>query len=137
VTIGWGDGNESTNVTPTSNGNGTYTINGTHTYDDETAPGETQTLEITVLNKQNPSASPLTGSGTVTVNDAALVPTPLTLNGWTNTPTGQIAVGLFSDANPLATPSDFGAPTINWGDGSALTTGTPVPLPEFPVTLAA
>jgi YD repeat-containing protein len=122
VTISWGDGNESPGqLTPSG---GSYLITGSHTYSDETPPGAPKQLEVTIRNTSNPAASPVTGNATVTVNDAPLTPTGLSINRWTNAPTGNMVFGTFTDANPLASLADFIPPTINWGDNSGTTTGT-------------
>ncbi len=61
----------------------------------------------------------------VTINrtDLALTPTPVTLaNGTVGTPLNNVVVGTFTDTDPFGVATDFTA-TINWGDGTATTTG--------------
>jgi hypothetical protein len=91
-----------------------------HTY---TAAG-TSTISVTIvhLTGLTPTAIAL-GSAPVQVSDAPLTPVavatvPVTKGTWSN----NLLVGSFQDADPAALPSDFAA-TIDWGDGSAPSTG--------------
>jgi hypothetical protein len=114
ATIDWGDGSpESAGAISQPGGSGTaFSVDGTHAYLDE---GQfTATVKVT-----DKGGSSVSSTSTITVNDAGLS------NGLGTSFTGtegqtlsNVLVGTFTDANPLAKPSDFEA-KINWGDASA------------------
>jgi hypothetical protein len=111
ATIDWGDGSplDSGIITGSS---GAYQVQGTHTYQHA---GSFQ-VQVTVADATIASAST---TSTATVSDAALTQTAVfavqTVQG--QSPTLPLAT--FTDANPFAQYSDFTG-TINWGDGTAL-----------------
>ncbi len=124
--VNWGDGSApqtltAANLTLTGSPNGvTFTINAAHTYTEEGTYAYTVTVtddggSVTVVN------------GSAIIADAALTAGPATLL----TPNTGIAlpsttvVGTFTDANTFATPADYRT-TIDWGDGTPMTTGTVV-----------
>ncbi|HEY2156552.1 MAG TPA: hypothetical protein VGH33_13055, partial [Isosphaeraceae bacterium] len=139
ATIDWGDGSAITTATIVSNGGGSYSVRGAHTYADEIALSANikATVVITDTDGENPpqgTRASITLNPTVQVNDAAISlaapnPPPATfVEGATSA--GVIAV--LTDLNTNAPASDFAAPggsvTINWGDGSPTTAGFLQPL---------
>ncbi|HLH87323.1 MAG TPA: VCBS repeat-containing protein [Xanthobacteraceae bacterium] len=114
ATIDWGDGNTTTGTVVGSNGS--FTVEGGHTYGDEGSDPAVVTLIHT-----SDSAS-ATASGSVAVAEADL----LTGHGETIRPHANVPfsgeVATFSDTNTANVAGDFTA-TINWGDGTT-TTGT-------------
>jgi hypothetical protein len=112
--IDWGDGNTTTGAVVGSNGS--FTVEGGHTYGDEGSDPAVVTLTHT-----SDSAS-ANASGPVTVAEADV----LTGHGQTIRPTANQpfsgAVATFSDTNAANIAGDFAA-TINWGDGTT-TSGT-------------
>src|SRR5262249_12075903 len=115
ATIVWGDGSTGSG-TVVSNGMGSYTISGTHTYAEE---GPYQSTVI--VSESDVNASTITAAGTATVLEGGL-----TLSTVSFSAAEEI---LFSGA--VATLTDVGSTdpsasytaTINWGDGSS-STGT-------------
>ena len=116
--VNWGDG--TTNSTGTVTGsNGSFTVTGSHTY--------TQAGDYNVVTNVSGNGGTAEINSTVHVADV-----PLTIS--------QLRVGVkpthgspdstatltvkFSDPNPYATASDYSTSTINWGDGSSVSTPT-------------
>ena len=114
ATIDWGDGVTTSGTVVGSNGS--FTVEGGHTYADEGSDPASVTLTHTGDNAQ------ATASGSVAVGEGDV----LTPHGMTFRPkAGQTfsgAVATFSDTYTANVPGDFTA-TINWGDGST-TAGT-------------
>jgi hypothetical protein len=110
ATVDWGDGTAASTATVTANGAGGFSVSGAHTYAEEGA----YTTTVTIADDGGSTAQASVGA---TVTDAALTANGgLTLSGTEGAAlTGTVAT--FTDANPIATASDFTA-TINWGDGS-------------------
>jgi hypothetical protein len=116
ATITWGDGTTSTGTIAetTVNNKTVFTVTGTHTYTDES----TDPISVTIKDDGGSTAST---TSTATVADAALTATGVDVNAIEgNAITATVAT--FTDANPLATTSNFTA-TITWGDGTT-STGT-------------
>ena len=129
ASIKWGDGHTSAGTV--SGSNGSYAIAGTHTYEQygpypievdlRTVPeGQLATNHVVTDTSATVSDAALTGVGAIN-NKTATGQDVLT---WPNpspaAPGNRVAT--FSDANPFGLLSDLSA-TINWGDGTALTTG--------------
>jgi hypothetical protein len=118
--IDWGDGiTETKPVALTSNGLLSacgYTVNGTHTYTDESTH-----KYIVTITGNSPGATNGSATDTATIADATLTPAPVA-NSAVKDADFVGAVATFSDANPLAKEAEFSA-TIDWGDG---TTGSGV-----------
>jgi hypothetical protein len=114
ATIDWGDGNTTTGSVVGTNGS--FTVEGGHTYGDEGSDPAVVTLTHT-----SDSAS-ATASGSVAVAEADV----LAGHGTTFRPkAGQPFTGVvatFSDTDTANVPGDFTA-TIKWGDGTT-TSGT-------------
>jgi hypothetical protein len=109
ATVDWGDGSPlDTTATITQNADGSFSVNGTHTYAEE----GTYTVKVTITDTDNASNT-ATVNSTANVGDAALRATcaaapfsPLAFSG----PTANL-----TDANPSGSAGDFTA-NINWGD---------------------
>lgn len=110
--ITWGDGNSNPGVV-TANRTGGFDVTGTKTYAEEGS-------YVTGLTVTDAGGSSAQAGGGAIVADAALSANGLSFNS-TNPVTGVVA--LFTDADPNGTVSDYTA-TIDWGDGSAPSTGT-------------
>jgi hypothetical protein len=115
ATLDWGDKSGTAVGTIIDNGNGHFTVTGTHTYDEGN-----YTVKVTLTHDQ---LSAVTAIGSAVVSDAALqaagsagftVQQGIAFNR-------QLAT--FTDGNPAAPLGDFTA-TVNWGDGSTPTTGS-------------
>jgi large repetitive protein len=125
ATINWGDGTLSSG-TIVSGGSGVLAVSGVHTYAEEGTYLQTIT------------ASSSGGSQATVMNAAAVADAPLT--GMSSVIPGtegasfSAIVGMFTDANLAALPSDFNV-SINWGDGTAGTgTVTNIGPGQFQVT---
>jgi hypothetical protein len=93
-----------------------FFVQGTHTYAEETAPG--QTYRITVVVQDNFGGKDQDFTLVTGVADADLAAgTSYAIFATEDQPLNDVPVATFTDANPLATAADFTA-TINWGDGS-------------------
>ncbi len=114
ATVDWGDGNTTTGTVVGSNG--TFTVEGGHTYGDEGSDPAVVTLTRTSDSAQ------ASASGPVAVADDDV----LTAQGETIKPTANQpfsgAVATFTDTDTINVAGDFAA-TINWGDGTT-TSGT-------------
>jgi hypothetical protein len=108
ATIAWGDGSSSSgSFAP--DGNGGFTVSGSHTYAEEGS----FPVSVTVADAGGSTA---TAGGTATVADAPLTATAQSLTATEGT-TFSGVVASFTDADPDAAAGDFTA-TIAWGDGS-------------------
>ena len=110
ASIDWGDGGPPTSGTITG-GNGSFSVDGTHTYSEEGS----YAITVTITDIDNAANS-------AAVTDAASVAdAPLTAN-CANVPNSLQSfngtVANLIDANPIGTLSDFSA-TIDWGDSSS------------------
>jgi FG-GAP-like repeat len=114
ATIDWGDGVTTTGTVVGSNGS--FTVQGGHTYADEGSDPASVTLTHTSDNAQT------TASGSVAVGEGdVLTPHGMTVRPKAGQPfTGTVAT--FSDTYTGNIPGDFTA-TIDWGDGTT-TSGT-------------
>jgi len=112
ATVNWGDGNASSGSVAT-NGSGGFDVTAAHTYAEEGS----FTISTTVTDVGGSTAH---GTSTATVADA-----PLTASGRSIVSLNPVStvVASFTDADPGGAASDYTA-TINWGDGTAATTGT-------------
>jgi hypothetical protein len=106
ASIDWGDNTTTSgSITGTA---GNFTVNGTHTYEEE----GTYSIKVTITDVDTP-ANAATADSTANVDDAALSATcaapavsPMSFSG---------PVAALTDANPFAPSTDFTA-TIDWGD---------------------
>ena len=130
VTINWGDGSASSTGT-VSGSNGSYSIGGTHTYEQygtytvgvdlRTVPaGHLTTNRVVFTSAAVVSDAALAGSGKTDNTTAGGQPVLI----WPNPspPAPNNVVATFTDANPFGLLSDLSA-TINWGDGTPVTPG--------------
>ena len=114
-TIHWGDGSTSTG-TVVSLGGGSFAVSGTHTYAEEGS----YAIGVSVTDTSNNTGQ---STGSATIGDAALTAGTATVTGGVEGTTAASLSATFSDANSGAPTSDFSG-TIDWGDGSALSTFT-------------
>ncbi|HEV3162701.1 MAG TPA: hypothetical protein VGZ22_01575, partial [Isosphaeraceae bacterium] len=114
--IDWGDGRQPTNGTIESDGHGGFIVNGAHTYNEEGS----YTIKVTVYDTKIGTGG---ASGTATTPVTVADP-PLTLQGgaFTAAP-GQNTSYIVASGTLGEQPGEFTV-TIDWGDGSAPTTGT-------------
>jgi hypothetical protein len=116
ATIDWGDGSTTSGATIVGS-NGSFTVDGGHTYADEGFPQATVTITRTADNTQ------IAPTGTVAVADTDNISVQgRTLTGNPNTPLTNVTVATFTTSNAANTAGDF-AVTIDWGDGTT-TAGT-------------
>jgi len=109
ATIDWGDGVTTTGTVVGSNGS--FTVDGGHTYADEGSDAATVTLT------HNPDGAHATASGSVAVaEDDVLTAHNATIKVKANE-TFSAAVATFSDTDRANVAGDFAA-TIDWGDGT-------------------
>lgn len=115
--ISWGDGSPAGAGTITQNLDGSFSVSGSHAYNDE----GNYTASVTITDTDNASNT-ATVTDNATIGDAALSGATISSPG----PVSGQSVTLnaaFADANSTtSSPADFTA-TIDWGDGNT-TTGT-------------
>src|SRR5437879_4840802 len=115
ATIDWGDGTTTTGTIVGSNGS--FTVDGGHTYADEGFPQATVTITHIADNTQ------IAPTGTIAVADTDNISVQgRTITGSPNTPLTNVTVATFTTSNAVNTAGDF-AVTIDWGDGTT-TPGT-------------
>lgn len=115
ATIDWGDGITSAGIITGSNGS--FTIDGAHTY----ASDGNFTLTATVLRSSDLTI--LRNSGSVAVGDSdVLTAQGTSLSGDPGTALTNVTVATFTDSDGAALAGNFVA-TVDWGDGT-LTAGT-------------
>jgi hypothetical protein len=144
IKINWGDGTPiDTNATVVQVGtspNGTiFEVLGSHTYVEE---GVNYQISVTITRYTTINNVSTPGSTTVALNTATVLDAPLSSPpqveatkdidpNFSKLDLGTITEGIpftavvatFNDANPLATVSDFNYVTIDWGDGSPMSSG--------------
>jgi hypothetical protein len=122
--IQWGDGTSSLGVVSQPGGMGTvFIVTGTHTYPEDTTGAAPYSVTTVVTDRGGTAENSSLNPSFITVTDAALTAAPgLTIAATEGQPLMNVPVGVFTDANPFGSVSDFSA-TIDWGDGSAATTG--------------
>jgi hypothetical protein len=122
ATIDWGDGTTDTGVAVTvAGGSGSdLTVSGSHTYADEGS-----FIPIVTLTDDAPGTASATATGVANVAEADVL-TVIGASGSSGSLGGEQVVSTvtvtFADTGyPANTPSDFTA-TIDWGDGTTVTT---------------
>ena len=116
ATIDWGDG--STTAGTVVGSNGSFTVEGGHTYVDENQfPGV-----VTVTSTADNSQFTIAGNIPVADTDSFSNLHGNTLSYTPDQPLTNVTVATFSDSNTQNLPSDFSA-SIDWGDGT-VTQGT-------------
>jgi hypothetical protein len=116
ATIAWGDGTSSVGVV-VNNGDGTFGVQGSHTYLEESTPAGL-TMTVTVVD-HNATTS---GTATVVVADAALTGTLFAPSPTEGAPISGAILMHFNDADANGNPADFTA-TVTWGDGGVDVSG--------------
>lgn len=113
--IDWGDGTGLATITGSkiTDSGGTFTVPGSHVYSNEGT--YTMTVTITDIGGASTTIKPV-----ATVSDAALNATASAVSA-TEGSTFSGPVATFTDVDSAATTADYSA-TINWGDGTGLTT---------------
>ena len=111
--INWGDGTSSAETV--SGGDGSFTVDGGHTYADE----GNATASVTLTRTSDSSNAVANGNVTVAEADA-LTAQAVTFSATTGVGFNNAVVATFTDSYGANPAGDFGA-TINWGDGT--TTG--------------
>jgi len=124
ATINWGDTVSSTGVIG-KQANGSFTVTGSHTYDEESASGTPYAITVLITDIGGTAPGSVTATATATVADAPLYSQGSPINGveGIGLNPSPSTVATFTDADPNGTASDYTA-LINWGDGSVATTGT-------------
>jgi large repetitive protein len=123
ATIDWGDGSPTSigviTATGTTATTASFQVTGAHTYSSYNAGPVTIRVNIS-----DAFGTTVNATTTVTrVADALLSgPAGIPIVGAAGQLLVDVPLGTFVDANPLATEADHSV-TINWGDGSPLTTG--------------
>jgi FG-GAP-like repeat len=115
-TIDWGDGITTAGTIVGSNGS--FTVEGGHTYGDE---GSFQPIVTITRTADNAQVVDNDGSVAVAENDA-LTPHGATVSGSPGQALSNVVVATFSDTDTIAQANDFTA-AIDWGDGTT-TAGT-------------
>jgi RHS repeat-associated protein len=115
ATITWGDG--STDVATITVNNGVFSVTGSHTYAEESAPDHAGSNPYAIaVTVSHDGSSAVTASSTATVSDPSVTATGAAL-----TPAERqsftAAVATFTDPGGAEAVSDYSA-TIAWGDGS-------------------
>ncbi|HET6880071.1 MAG TPA: TIGR03118 family protein [Pirellulales bacterium] len=114
--VDWGDGTAPSAGAVTAAPGGVFVVTGLHTYAEETS---THSVTVNIVDRG--------GSATSVTSQAKVADAPLTAAKVTFAPTEGIAfsgvVATFTDADPAGVLSDYSA-AIDWGDGSASTSGT-------------
>jgi hypothetical protein len=115
--VNWGDGSSAEIITPTLSG-GAFTVSGSHTYAEE----GTYAVSVQI---QHGTASTVTVTTSAVVADQAisLNTTPLTFDATEGSLSTIQAVATFTDPSGAENLTEYRA-TINWGDGTPVTTGT-------------
>jgi len=117
ATIDWGDSSGADRgVTIVANGNGQFTVTGSHRYTDEGS----YAVHVTLTHDLLPAVA--ASSGTARVADATLAASSAPLTVAQGIALNNLQVASFTDSDPLAPVNDFTA-TIAWGDGTT-STGT-------------
>jgi hypothetical protein len=125
ATIHWGDTTSSAG-TITQLSNGTFVVNGTHTYTEESPPAVPYAVTYDIKDVGGSTLTGATGS-LITIADAPLTAAGSSIVGTEGTPlTAGLLVATFTDSNPAATVADFttggGSITLDWGDGTPVVT---------------
>ena len=119
ATIAWGDGSVSNGVV-TAVGGGVFNVSGSNLY---------KTFGAYAVNVRinDVGASTILINSSANVADAPLTALPISFNAVVGAPFTNVAVASFSDAAPGGVASQYTV-SIDWGDGSAPTTGAGVRL---------
>jgi parallel beta-helix repeat protein len=111
ASIAWGDGQKSAGVLTQQNGS--FTVQGSHTYADQ----GTDTITVTIRHE---GATAVTVTSTATIADAALTATGQKLASVEGVSTGTLTLATFLDQGGPEALGDYGA-SIAWGDNTTAT----------------
>jgi uncharacterized repeat protein (TIGR01451 family) len=115
--IQWGDGNTSTGTISFDSTSGTFTVQGSHLYSEEGS----FTITTTIHHDSAPDAAAMS---TAAVSDPAVIPTGnFPVIATEGADSGPVTVASFTDPAGPEPLSNYSA-DINWGDGTATSTGT-------------
>ncbi len=116
VLVDWGDGTSPSPATVTTDvsNSSLYDVAATHTY------RNAGTYSVTISIQDSVDDTNAAGTGQIQVMAQTLTPTASqpTVSTTQGASLVNVDVATFTDANPLALPSDFTA-TIDWGDGQS------------------
>ncbi|HEX7447899.1 MAG TPA: DUF4214 domain-containing protein, partial [Pirellulales bacterium] len=111
TSIDWGDGSTSTGtVAVAANG---FNASGSHTYAEDGA----HAVVVTIIDAGGSTAS---STGTATVTEPSIVPSPVSIVGHERLALDNVTVATFQHGNGAEPASGFTA-TIQWGDGTSST----------------
>ena len=117
ATINWGDGTSSAGTIANTGGNN-FSVSGTHTYAEE----GTYTVAVTITHEALPS---ITVNSTANIADVSVSVTGVNVSAVEGASTGSVQVATFTDpGTPAGEPAANYSASINWGDGTAASTGT-------------
>src|SRR5262249_53125241 len=114
TSINWGDGHQSAGTLVGSGGG--YDVTGTHTYQEN---GSYQII-VQIIDL---GGSRLTATASASITEAAIVGTPARVPGTEAASLNNVTAATFTHGSGVESPSGFSA-VIDWGDGSAPSTGT-------------
>lgn len=112
ATIVWGDGTTTTGATVVGS-NGSFTVEGGHTYNDEGSFA----ASVTIVRNADNSQLVLNGDVAVADTDTLTPQSVPTLTGNPNQALTNVVVAKFTDTNTANVVGDFTV-TIDWGDGT-------------------
>ncbi len=115
ATIAWGDGSTSAGIVA-SNGQGGFTVTGSHTY---AAQGQ-ETVTVTINDVGGASAS---ATDQITVADAPITGAGLSIPNQQPAAITGLPLAAFTDSGAPVTASQI-VTSIDWGDGTAQSAGT-------------
>ena len=108
ATVDWGDGSSSAGTIPINAGS--FTVRGTHTYEQAGTPTVGTTVRATCTGASASAQAP------AAIADAPLKAAGTPVSAYARYPATMV-VATFTDGNPFAKASDFSA-TVDWGDGT-------------------
>src|SRR5439155_1023412 len=118
ASIAWGDGNTTPGII-TNNGDGTWTVRGSHTYVGDTINGESEGVATITVTISHDATTPQVVTDTATITDPAVVPTGgFTFNAVEGSLSASQTVATFTDPGGPEALTDYAA-SIDWGDGSS------------------
>jgi hypothetical protein len=122
ASIDWGDGTTTPGTISLNPSSGVFSVTGTHTYADETAPSTP--LPVTVqIQETTGNMDTGTANSTAAVAEAdSLTPGTVTIPTTKEGTPFSGVLGTFTNTNTANSPGDFTA-TVDWGDGMT-TAGT-------------
>jgi hypothetical protein len=130
ATIDWGDGTSSAGAILPAAANGTFTVQGSHSYN---SVGN-DTIAVTIQHDTAPNVTVTSTANVAAVVQPSLTAAAQSVSGTEGASLANTEVATFTLAGASATASDFSA-TIDWGDGlSTLAAVAADPVAGFDVT---